>query len=198
MPIAPTPLPSPDPDTHLSHVAIGRGVQNYTCANSSSSGTPTPAGAIASLYNITCTECNYPSLSTTMTNLVIHYPLPSNPTDNFQPTNLLLSGHHFFVDNTTPIFNLDLGPQAQYGYAVTKKDSASPAPSDAPKGLNGEAAVAWLKLNTIDGTKGGLKHVYRVNTVGGSPPKTCEGVKPGVLFSVEYAAQYWVYATNGS
>jgi Protein of unknown function (DUF2990) len=27
MPVAPTPLPSPDPDTFLSHIAIGRGVQ---------------------------------------------------------------------------------------------------------------------------------------------------------------------------
>lgn len=27
LPIAPTPLPNPDPDTYLRHVAIGRGVQ---------------------------------------------------------------------------------------------------------------------------------------------------------------------------
>lgn len=131
-----------------------------------------------------------------MTNLVINYALPSNPTANFQPTNILLSGHHFFA-NTTPIFDLDLTPQTQYGYAVTKKDRASPAPSDAPQGPNGEAAVAWLKLDTIEGTKGGLKHVYRVNTVGGSPPKTCEGMNAGV-FSVEYSAQYWFYAANTS
>lgn len=197
MPVAPTPLPSPDADTHLSHVAIGRGVQNYTCANSSSSATPTPIGAIASLYNITCTECNYPSLSKMLTNLVINYPLPSNPTDNFQPSNILASGSHFFSNHTTPIFDLNLGPQAQYGYAVAKKDSASAAPTEAPEGLNGEAAVPWLKLNTIEGTKGGLRHVYRVNTVGGSAPKTCEGVKAGV-FTVEYAAQYWIYAANES
>jgi Protein of unknown function (DUF3455) len=171
-------------------------VQNYTCADSSPSSTPTPIGAIASLYNATCTECNYPTLTTMMTNLVVNYPLPSNPNDNFQPTNILLSGHHFF-SNTTPIFDLDLTPKAQYGYAVTKKDSASPAPSDAPVGPNGEPAVPWLKLDTVDGTKGGLRHVYRVNTVGGTAPKTCEGKQPGV-FSVEYSTQYWFYAVNTS
>jgi Protein of unknown function (DUF3455) len=132
-----------------------------------------------------------------MTSLVINYPLPSNPSANFQPTNILLSGHHFFRDNTTPIFDLDLTSRNQYGYAVAKKDSASPAPSDAPKGPNGESAVAWLRLNTVDGTRGGVKHIYRVNTVGGTPPKTCEGMKPGV-FTVEYSAQYWFYAQDGS
>ena len=217
LPAAPTPLPAPDPNTHLSHVAIGRGIQvcsfnpiyplthalvtdtpqNYTCVDSSPSSIPAPIGAIASLYNASCTESNYPSLTTMMTNLVINYPLPSDPSANFQPTNIFLSGRHFFSTNTTPIFDLNLSPQAQYGYAVTKKDAATPAPSDAPQGLAGEAAVAWLRLNTIDGTTGGLKHIYRVNTVGGSPPKTCEGMKAGV-FSVEYAAQYWIYAADGS
>ncbi len=132
-----------------------------------------------------------------ITNLVINYPLPSDPTDNFQPTNILLSGHHFFSDGTTAIFDLDLTPQTQYGYGVTKKQSASPAPSDAPKGPNGEAAVPWLKLNAVNGTKGGLRHIYRLNTVGGSAPKTCEGRRAGV-FNVEYSAQYWVYAANAS
>jgi Protein of unknown function (DUF3455) len=169
--------------------------QNYTCANASS--TPAPIGAIASLYNASCTTCNYPDLSTMMTNLVINYPLPSNPSANFQPTNILLSGHHFFRDNTTPIFDLDLTSRNQYGYAVAKKDSASPAPSDAPKGPKGEPAVPWLRLNTVDGTRGGVKHIYRINTVGGTPPKTCEGMEPGV-FTVEYSAQYWFYAQNGS
>ena len=132
-----------------------------------------------------------------ITNLVINYPLPSDPNANFQPTNILMSGHHFFRDNTTPVFDLDLKNSAQYGYAVAKKDVATPAPTDAPKGPNGEAAVPWLRLKTIEGTTGGIRHVYRINTVGGTAPKTCEGRKPGV-FSVEYAAQYWFYAVNGS
>lgn len=131
-----------------------------------------------------------------MTNLVINYPLPSDPISNFQPTNIFLSGQHFF-HNATPVFDLNLTPESQYGFALGKKDSSSPAPADAPKGPKGEAAVAWLKLDTVDGTRGGVRHVYRVNTVGGSPPKTCEGMKPGV-FSVDYSSQYWFYASNGS
>jgi Protein of unknown function (DUF3455) len=132
-----------------------------------------------------------------MTSLVINYPLPNNPTANFQPTNILFSGHHFFRNKTTPIFDLDTSKKAQYGFAVSQKQSATPAPSDAPTGLQGEPAIAWLKLDTIDGTTGGLRHIYRVNTVGGSPPKTCEGMTPGD-FSVQYASQYWFFATNGS
>jgi Protein of unknown function (DUF3455) len=131
-----------------------------------------------------------------ITNLVINYALPADPDANFQPSNILLSGRHFF-HNATPVFDLNLTPQAQYGYALAKKDSASPAPTDAPVGPNGEPAVPWLKLDTIEGTKGGIQHVYRLNTVGGTAPKTCEGKTPGV-FTIEYSAQYWFYAVNGS
>jgi hypothetical protein len=132
-----------------------------------------------------------------MTSLFINYPLPADPSASFQPSNILFSGHHFFSNNTTPIFDLNLAPKADYGYAVAQKESAAPAPDNAPTGLDGEPAVAWLKLDTVDGTLGGLKHIYRVNTVGGSAPKTCEGLKSGV-FSVQYTAQYWFYAAEGS
>lgn len=196
MPVAPTPLPAPDPNTFLSHIALGRGVQNYTCPDSSPSSTPTAIGAVASLYNISCTQSNYPALSTMITNLVTNYPLPSDPNANFQPSDIVLSGHHFF-SNATPVFDLDVNSQAQYGYVMAKKDSSSPAPKDAPVGPNGELAVPWLKLNTIDGTTGGIKHVYRLNTVGGTAPKSCEGMTPGV-FTIVYSAQYWFYAESQS
>jgi hypothetical protein len=58
---------------------------------------------------------------------------------------------------------------------------------DAPRGLKGEAAVAWLKLIAKDGATGGLQEVYRVETVGGSPPATCAGM-PGT-FEIQYATQ---------
>ena len=194
LPEAPRALPPPDQDTYLRHIAIGRGVQNYTCENDTS--TPTAIGAVASLYNASCTQCNFPALGTLMTNLVIHYPLPSDPTASLSPAQILFSGHHYF-DEKTPIFDLNTSPSSQYGFAAVEKDDATDAPPDAPKGLEGETAVKWLKLNTVEGTTDGVRHVYRVNTVGGSPPETCEGMElepGGTVFSVEYAAQYWFYA----
>jgi hypothetical protein len=50
-------------------------------------------------------------------------------------------------------------------------------------------SVAWLKLNAMAGD---YKEVYRVNTAGGMPPKTCGGVQGE--FEVEYSAAYWFYA----
>jgi hypothetical protein len=36
-----------------------------------------------------------------------------------------------------------------------------------------------------------LKTAYRVNTAGGSPPKTCENMP--TVFTVDYASEYWFY-----
>ena len=70
----------------------------------------------------------------------------------------------------------------------------SSAPANAIKGQNGvgNGAVAWLYLNTTNATQGDVRAVYRVNTAGGNPPKTCEG--SDAVFSVQYAAEYWFYS----
>lgn len=77
------------------------------------------------------------------------------------------------------------------GATALKKLAAVPAP-DATKN------VAWLKLGAVatgaaDGSTR-VKEVYRVRTVGGVPPATCEGVQGGAL-TVEYAAIYHFYAS---
>jgi hypothetical protein len=61
------------------------------------------------------------------------------------PHNLVISGHHYFSDKTTPFFDLDT-PNAQLGHVGVGKNGSEPAPANAPKGQQGEAAVAWLKL----------------------------------------------------
>jgi hypothetical protein len=39
-----------------------------------------------------------------------------------------------------------------------------------------------------------VKEIYRLNTVGGMAPATCEGKKVGDVVVVPYQAQYWIYA----
>lgn len=116
--------------------------------------------------------------------------------------NIALSGHHFFSTNTTPVFELNSArPEfgRQLGTVVGKKGSNSTAPAGSsvgPRG-KGDGTIAWLALGTTNAsvsTSGKeWKAIYRVNTAGGSPPKTCEGKRAGEVFSVEYAANYWYY-----
>jgi hypothetical protein len=104
-----------------------------------------------------------------------------------------LAGEHFFLNATTPFFDLNVNPADQLGTAAAMKVASSSPPTYASKGRNGvgDGAVAWLYLRTVNGTTGPVKAVYGINTAGGNPPKTCHS-SPAV-FSVQYAAEYWFY-----
>jgi hypothetical protein len=104
------------------------------------------------------------------------------------PSNLAISGHHFFSNLTTAVFNLDT-TNADLGVAPCAKNNSVLAPANASKGQNNEGfgAVAWLKLLTEAGATGNLEEVYRINTAGGNPPATCAGMPDA--FEVEYAAE---------
>lgn len=126
--------------------------------------------------------------------LALQFPIPLSPSSNLEPVNMDLAGHHYFTNPTTPVFNLDANPSAQLGIAVAQKTANSTAPVTADKGVNGvgNGAVAWLYLTTTNATSGNIKTVYRLNTAGGNPPKTCQGMP--AAFSVDYSAEYWFYA----
>jgi hypothetical protein len=207
MPVAPTPLPAPNLGDVLGHVAIGRGVQvytpqvdvklhiltrpqNYTCANSSA--TPVSIGAVASLYNASCVAASYPDLLSLLPNLALNYPQPAAGA-SMLPSNLDLSGHHFFANPTTPMFDMTANPATNLGVVTAKKVANSTAPAGSPLGVNGvgNGAVPWLYLQSTNATTGRVQTVYRLNTAGGSPPKTC--ASSPATFSVQYAAEYWFY-----
>lgn len=194
LPQAPEPLASPSEGLVLKHIALGRGTQNYTCDLSNSTATPQAAGAVATLFNASCVASAYPDLLAMLSNLAMKfaYPIPSgeNSPARLGPSNLAVSGQHFFTDLKTPFFNLDT-PQSSLGQAPCSKDSQTPAPANAPAGHNGEKAVPWLKLLTKDGATGNLQEVYRVETAGGSAPASCTGM--AAAFEVQYSAQYWFY-----
>ncbi|KAJ5627692.1 hypothetical protein N7490_009920 [Penicillium lividum] len=181
-------LPSPTGLKPM-YVALGRGTQNYTCADSTSSSTPTAIGAVANLYNATCLAANYPEVLAMLPNVVYTIALPANEYATFPPANLELMGHHFFYDSTTPEFNLDTTAAKQYGIAMTNKVDSLTAPSSATTGKYG--AVAWLYLKTVSGTVGNYKAVYRVDTASGSPPTTCKGMASA--FEIQYAATYYFF-----
>ncbi|KAI1326886.1 hypothetical protein F5Y16DRAFT_220088 [Xylariaceae sp. FL0255] len=185
----------------LKHVAIGRGTQNYTCDLSNATAAPAQVGALATLFNASCVAASYPSVMQQLPRLALAYNVttaddgaPATTQDSLGPTNMYVSGKHLFLNTTTPFFNLDT-TNGEYGQAAAHKTSSVTAPTDAPTGQQGEAAVTWLKLEANPGqATGGLANVFRVNTAGGSPPASCSGMP--ATFQVQYAAEYWFWETS--
>ncbi|KAK4114918.1 hypothetical protein N656DRAFT_767044 [Canariomyces notabilis] len=193
LPEAAAGLPPPSPGLVLKHIAIGRGTQNYTCDVSNATAVPQAVGAVATLYNASCIVATNPDLAGTLAKAAMHFnPSENAVTQQLVPSNLGASGVHYFKDATTAFFNLDAFPTWKIGEIPCGKNASIPAPVGAPKGLNNEPAVAWLKLLAKSGATGGLEEVYRVETIGGSPPASCRGMP--AQFEVQYATEYWFYA----
>lgn len=150
---------------------------------------PVAAGALASLFNVTCMAANNPQLLAMLPGIALNLPVPASSDAN-SPANKDLAGHHYFLDSTTPYFNLDTSLHT-WGQGPFSKIASVSAPTDAIKGPfgQGNGAVSWLQLNTKD-AECNLQQVYRVNTAGGNPPATCQGQQ--AAFQVQYAAEYWI------
>ncbi|MCJ1465687.1 hypothetical protein MMC07_004306 [Pseudocyphellaria aurata] len=198
-----SPLPPPSEGLTVYHVAIGRGTQNYTCPDANNSAAaPTAVGAVALLYNASCIAADRPKVLATIPAAALALPIPSEGANLF-PGNLVESGHHYFPDPKTPTFNLHTAV-ANYGIYFATRVANTTAPEGSATGTNGSAAVPWLKLSVLPppagalaaDIAGGVQEIYRVNTAGGSAPKTCEG-QPAA-FQVDYAAEYWFYAPSPS
>ena len=200
----------------LYHVAVGRGTQvsptqflccesnshtkpsqNYTCASPSS--TPVPIGAVATLFNATCIASSDQATLDYLTGLAYTTPLNS-PSISHGPASAYTSGHHYFTnDAKTATFNLH-NAKEDYGITFSNKISTAPA---AEYYTASAPAVAWLQLKVLgmplagslfienQDQVGNVQNIYRVKTIGGSPPPTCDG-QPSVV-TVDYAAQYWFY-----
>lgn len=190
-------LPAPDDGTKVRHVAVGRGTQNYTCDPNNDSIAPKAAGAVATLFNASCLAALHPDVLSSMPAMAVHFKLEDTEkhfklgdTENLGPTAMVKSGLHYFTDGSTPHFDMDT-PKETIAQVDCAKDGSSNAPATAAVGQLGEKAVAWLRLATKGGTTGDIKHVYRVDTAGGSPPATCKDMP--AKFQVEYAAVYWFW-----
>ncbi|KAG0646892.1 hypothetical protein D0Z07_6202 [Hyphodiscus hymeniophilus] len=180
---AATPLPAAPPANQtLQYVALGRGVQNYTCTSIGSA--PVALGAIATLYDgtalATANEAEFNSLPP----LAVYVANPKLPAS---VASLAVLGNHYFAADGTPTFNLSSKGKILFA----KKNGDVAAPANANKGPSGTGAVDWLQLVAKPGyATVGLQTVYRVVTAGGNPPAVCPSV--GVI-SEQYAAEYWFY-----
>jgi len=174
----------PPPAGALQYVAIGRGIQNYTCATATS--VPVALGAIATLYDATSLAYSNLALLHAIPPLIVYMPLPSGYLANSGKQFDVL-GHHYFDSAGTPTF--DLSAVNKIGFMA--KTAAVNAPATANKGPAKTGAVPWLDLNQKAGYNSqGVSQVYRVETAGGNQQVSCSVA--GVM-SIQYAAEYWFY-----
>ncbi|EDU48746.1 repeatdomain containing protein [Pyrenophora tritici-repentis] len=160
-------LQQPTPDMKLALVAIGHGTQNYTCANASA--VPAPIGAVAQLFNTTCDTSSIAKRDA------------AEALGSIQESTSDAVGAHFFLDNTTPDFDIK-----GLGNTEAAKLQDTPAPNPAKN-------VKWLRLGPKAGSTSAVKAIYRLNTQDGVAPATCEGKTAGEVLAIEYTAQYWIY-----
>ncbi|KAK4696475.1 hypothetical protein P7C71_g1451, partial [Lecanoromycetidae sp. Uapishka_2] len=219
MPPLPSALPPPTTGLKPFQVALGRGTQNYTCqaSDTNSSAVPVAIGAVASLYDISCYATLNQSLTNTMTQVAIHHDCPTDERVALSPfgATATLLGHHYFPDTTTATFNLNTVAD-QLGIAFSKKANSTAAPTTGSNGssLNGPGldgvtynatAVPWLKLMAETPSKfptlvvgqntNNIAEIYRINTVGGSPPPNCAAFPKGGSFQLQYSAEYWFWSS---
>ncbi|KZS98611.1 hypothetical protein SISNIDRAFT_481329 [Sistotremastrum niveocremeum HHB9708] len=162
------------------YIAIGVGVQNYTCG---STGTYTSIGAVADLFDFSCLA-KETSILNTVPSILYGVEVGSPPAIKFLDSTPLHIGKHFFAVNPTtgsgisPAFHITTSHED--ALFVGNKIGDIKAPTDSTHNVD------WLQLSTIEGTL--AKTVYRIQTKQGQPPASC---KPGAAISVPYAAQYW-------
>ena len=152
------------PSSDLRLILIARGQGTQNYTCATSASAPSAIGAVAQLFNASCEIAN-----------------PNEAQNNVVEATAI--GSHFFVDLTTPYFDIP-----GLGNIGTKKveEVAAPNPS-----IN----IKWLRLQaqTSESTSQ-VKVIYRLNTVGGLAPANCEGRAEGEVVTVQYQAQYWMYA----
>lgn len=166
-------------------VAVGRGIQNYTCATANS--IPVALGASATLFDATKLAYSNEKLLNTIPGLTVYLPLPESGVLATTGCYLDILGYHYFDSAGTPTFNLSTLEKIGF----VGKAASIDAPALANKGPAGTGAVPWLQLNEKTGyTSIGISQVYRVETAGGNPELTCK--VPGVM-SIPYAAEYWFF-----
>ena len=209
-------MPAPPDNLKLIHIALGFGIQNYSCPSVGAE--PKSTGALAMLYDITPL---YPKQSAKSLSLRDFEGLPSQALwSHFVPLHFnqssagrvspLFPGATTASDPYTPDAPLALGGRElpflghhffdstgiptfvlDKGaiFLPSAKLNTIDAPTNADRGPSFTGAVAWLQLGAKDGAKG-ASMVYRVTTAGGNS----HGCKYGTGDdSTSYSAMYWFY-----
>jgi hypothetical protein len=199
----------------LKYLAVGRGTQNYTCSPATSTYTNNQAQAV--LFDASCLA-DLPLQLALAPLYALAGPDPVHPNLNVvnssvaQNKQLVISniaglipkrpppkeiGQHFFrpplpgAAAASPEFTFVSSTGDPNQFTVDAKVHNIPDP------LNPTFDVDWLDLSSVGGQAGGqaAKKVFRVNTAGGQPPKTCNARDPNqATLLVQYAAIYYFFA----
>jgi len=182
-------LTAPPKGSKLVAVVLGVGSQNYTCSSKFPSAAPTPNGALATLYDISCTVAKDPAAASYLSALEI----ATGAYSSFSiPKSLGYAqvGSHFFApDAKTPVFEIGAEDKDKHlKFVGTRLENIAAPAGSVPN------SVDWLKLGRSPAHEyesKGVNYVYRVYTAGGKAPTACNGVD-GAL-TQPYAAEYWFY-----
>ncbi|KAI0262544.1 hypothetical protein BC834DRAFT_828732 [Gloeopeniophorella convolvens] len=180
------------PTTAPNFVALGVGVQNYTC---SAAGTYVTAGAVAELFDISClfNTPEFDKIQVDAFNLWSKFPSNKPSTEELIALlralgNFDVLGQHYFIANSagalSPKFDFTSSGKTAgnpNAFVVAAKAGDIPAPT-------GSADVDWLMLNATSGEL--AKQVFRVNTKGGQPPASVCCTSGSAEISVKYTAKY--------
>ncbi|QPH04774.1 hypothetical protein C2857_002041 [Epichloe festucae Fl1] len=211
-------LPQPPAGSKLLHIALGFGIQNYTCAGVGEP--PAATGALAVLYDITSL---YPGQTRESLSQKDWDHLPSRALWSHEvPLNLNHSAAGR-VERTSPGASQTrpfpaeaplrlrgmrrplpfLGHHLFTSAGVPNfildngrvnvlcgKMAGVSAPRAADRGPQGTGAVPWLQLDAKDGSVGRVKYVYRVLTTGGNSHGCSEVAGQD---STCYATMYWFF-----
>lgn len=180
------------PTLPVSFMAIGVGIQNYTC---SSAGTYTSIGAVAELFDISCLYGNkalfnsIPDIAMAVWNKV-HGSKPSELTFPGFPDPFLL-GEHYFITN--PVTGTGVSPKWDFTSRAFNGNSAAFVVAAKTGGMaapTGSQDVDWLALNAVTGQGSLASQVFRTDTRLGQPPSSCTAGTPDI--QVKYVAKYWL------
>jgi hypothetical protein len=150
-----TQLSPPNAGLSLKFIGLGRGTQNYTCANDSASSVPAANGALATLYDASCIATAADStLLKRFPDSIVHdsgdslawNAYAADKVKGSQNESLFLAVH-YFRNATTPFFDFrDFGGANQDWMAAVSQENVS-APADSS--IRG--SVPWLKLGYREG-----------------------------------------------
>ncbi|KAJ7096866.1 hypothetical protein C8R44DRAFT_683640 [Mycena epipterygia] len=177
------------PTTAPLFVALGVGIQNYTCSSSTLKYTST--GAVASLFDISCMDTTV-AFTTVQTDAVTAW--NAAPADTSAdsigatigaPTVL---GYHYFVTSPT-----GTGISPKWDFTSTTGDAAAfvigSKVGDIAAPTDSATNVDWLALDNLQGSL--ASQIFRIDTVNGQPPTSC--VAGTADISVKYTAKYFLY-----
>ncbi|KAJ7249777.1 hypothetical protein B0H12DRAFT_1121703 [Mycena haematopus] len=180
------------PTTAPLFVALGVGVQNYSCSSTTS--TYASIGAVASLLDLSCLDKKpeFATVQTTAFNIWNKAPPAELATSIGRRVDApVLLGYHYFV--TSPS---GTGLSPKWDFTSTGKFAGNATAyvlgakvGDIPAPTNSATNVDWLALNNAQGSL--ASKIFRIDTVGGQPPTSCvPGSDP---ISVKYTAKYFLY-----